>query len=266
MIANGRRPLRSGGFETSTPSRPRVDSRIDEAAVRLGRSEQWLLDTVRRRGTVGFVLTMTVAVVLASVGLTLLAMWLFFGLADDAVAPAMLLGMGVPAVVAPPTLYTTVRLTARLDTAGKLLRRAALTDPLTGVLNRRGFFEAVGSLAESGARFEVVMADIDDFKLLNDRHGHATGDLVLGRTADWLTAIAGEDGIASRMGGDEFAIVALAADRELPGHQSLVMEGIAFDVTLGSAVFTPPDSFESALAAADADLYTRKRLRSDSAD
>lgn len=239
---------------------PILHRRVDTAAIALGRLEQWMLERVRLRGTMGFVVSLTLVIVLASVGLTVLGIGLVFGFTDEALAPAMLLGAAIPMVVAPPTLYVTVRLAARLDTAGKSLRLAALTDPLTGVLNRRGFFEAADDLAPVGRRVDVAMVDVDQFKTINDEHGHATGDLVLKMVADWLVGVAGEDGVVSRMGGDEFAlIVASSAGLPLPDRQVLVLEGITFSITIGSAAFTSNEDFEHALAQADTALYRLKR-------
>ena len=173
------------------------------------------------------------------------------------------LGAGVPAVVAPPALYFVVRLAARLDTAGQLLRRAALTDPLTSVLNRRGFFESVEEFERSGSDAEVAMIDIDHFKRLNDRHGHAVGDGILERVAGWLTTLAGERGVVARMGGDEFALVLPATSApQLPNRQSLVMDGVTFSITIGVARFVTGEHFETALAQADAALYESKQTRS----
>ncbi|KAA1180463.1 diguanylate cyclase [Rhizobium tropici] len=91
------------------------------------------------------------------------------------------------------------------------LRRLSQTDALTGLLNRRALGEAVGRLfseRKAGFRgFGVIMFDIDHFKLINDRHGHAVGDLALQRTAEILGPCLRPNDLFARYGGEEFIIV-----------------------------------------------------------
>lgn len=85
-------------------------------------------------------------------------------------------------------------------------RNAALTDPLTGLSNRRALFERfeAGSVPQGIA---FVILDLDNFKQLNDRFGHAFGDDVLCRTAQQLQSCIGADDMAVRLGGEEFLLV-----------------------------------------------------------
>jgi diguanylate cyclase (GGDEF)-like protein len=91
------------------------------------------------------------------------------------------------------------------------LGRAAFTDPLTGLLNRRGFEAAFArelrAHARTGRPFALLVADIDHFKQLNDRFGHKTGDTALVDVATLLRASLAADATATRIGGDEFAIL-----------------------------------------------------------
>lgn len=87
---------------------------------------------------------------------------------------------------------------ARLE---ELVRR----DPLTGVLNRRGFFEVCEQRPPGDTT--VVTVDVDHFKQVNDRWGHDAGDLVLRQFASVLVATVGEDGWVARTGGDEFVVL-----------------------------------------------------------
>ncbi len=84
--------------------------------------------------------------------------------------------------------------------------RAAHRDPLTGLPNRRAFFEYGGALLANPARrrFIAVVLDLDDFKQINDRYGHTVGDDVLVAVAQRLATYAG-DNLIARLGGDEFA-------------------------------------------------------------
>ncbi len=85
-------------------------------------------------------------------------------------------------------------------------RNAAMTDALTGLLNRRALFEAYGEeLLPPGTA--IVLFDLDHFKQVNDRHGHTAGDNVLIRFAEICSAYIGINDTAIRMGGEEFLIV-----------------------------------------------------------
>ena len=103
-------------------------------------------------------------------------------------------------------LYARLRSAERLAGMQKELLRLALTDPLTGVLNRRAFFESAGELcarAHVGGLSALIM-DIDHFKRINDVCGHDAGDAVLRSLAQ---EVAAENGVTGRLGGEEFAIL-----------------------------------------------------------
>ena len=87
----------------------------------------------------------------------------------------------------------------------------AITDELTGLVNRRRFLDAlrseIGRGQRLGGQLSVVLADLDDFKLVNDRFGHHAGDEVLLAFADLLRAHGRDVDVAARLGGEEFAIL-----------------------------------------------------------
>lgn len=91
------------------------------------------------------------------------------------------------------------------------LRRAAFTDALTGAWNRRyfdGFIaRAIGEARASRSDLTVLLFDIDNFKLYNDRYGHAAGDEILTETVRLLKAVVRANDRVCRVGGDEFAVV-----------------------------------------------------------
>ena len=92
------------------------------------------------------------------------------------------------------------------------LRHLAATDPLTGIANRRSLFDAVGSEMQRAQRygdpFSIIMIDIDHFKKINDRFGHAAGDHILTEFAGLCVRTCRADlDVAGRVGGEEFAIV-----------------------------------------------------------
>ncbi|MFI7510622.1 GGDEF domain-containing protein [Micromonospora aurantiaca] len=87
------------------------------------------------------------------------------------------------------------------------VRRAAITDPLTGLLNRLGLFTVLGELG--GESYDLALVDLDGFKQVNDTYGHDAGDAVLVEVAARLSEAIGEvDGAAvARLGGDEIVLV-----------------------------------------------------------
>ena len=151
-------------------------------------------------------------------------------LSPDAIGlTAGLLDMGAEDVVPETTdpAEISLRIVRHLDGAHrtKMLReqlhrglRAAVIDPLTGLHNRRyalPFLERLGAAAQrDGRSFAVMVADLDHFKAVNDRHGHAAGDAVLSQVARLLQSNLGEDDMIARIGGEEFLIVLPDASRD----------------------------------------------------
>lgn len=115
------------------------------------------------------------------------------------------------------------------------LFRESITDPLTGLLNRRGFFNATVpflSLAErNGMRVGVVMMDLDDFKSINERYGHPAGDLALGAVGQILRNSSRKSDLTGRYGGDEFILLCQAKTREALEQ---FCERLRYDIESGS--------------------------------
>lgn len=86
-------------------------------------------------------------------------------------------------------------------------RAAAYRDALTGLFNRRAAEERLNELATQENRFTLVLFDLDHFKQVNDRYGHATGDLVLAGVAEAMVRITPRFGMAARWGGEEFLLI-----------------------------------------------------------
>lgn len=153
-------------------------------------------------------------------------------------------------------------------------RRDALTDSLTGLLNRRGFGETIdrlpGGERQTGA---VIACDIDYFKRVNDRYGHPTGDAVIVRLADVIRQGIPARAIARRSGGEEFTIFLPGADAgdatrlanalrtafsESPWSAHGIEERLT--VSFGVALLDASEwSLEEAIARADQALYEAKR-------
>ena len=101
------------------------------------------------------------------------------------------------------------------------LERSAVTDFLTGLYNRDGFFLNIEnvlmrSLKEKRSMdMSLIYVDLDNFKYYNDTFGHDVGDLVLKEIADILKKVSRKEGFATRFGGDEFLVVLMNAKREV---------------------------------------------------
>lgn len=127
-------------------------------------------------------------------------------------AGTMFFAVLIPLIVASLAYGWIASLTMKLETSRKALERLALSDPLTGLSNRRA---AMDRLAEWGARASPVtlaMADIDFFKRVNDRLGHDGGDASLVHFAAMMRRMVPADWLVARIGGEEFLIAAQTAD------------------------------------------------------
>ena len=100
----------------------------------------------------------------------------------------------------------------------RVVEQQAVTDALTGLANRRQFFDALGRELERAHRFEqetaLILFDLDDFKTVNDTLGHLAGDAVLHSVAQTVLGLVREIDVAARYGGEEFAVLLPQTDRE----------------------------------------------------
>ncbi|MGE0867360.1 MAG: diguanylate cyclase [Kofleriaceae bacterium] len=110
---------------------------------------------------------------------------------------------------------------SEIDEARKRIEELSVTDELTGVLNRRGFFGAARRDARRARRFETQMAllmlDVDHFKRINDTYGHQAGDAALKTIASMIAAAVRDTDVFGRVGGEEFCV--LLANTQLEGAQ-----------------------------------------------
>lgn len=167
----------------------------------------------------------------------------------------------------------------QLERAGSRLEHEATHDPLTGLSNRTLFYrrleEAMVHAAEEGFSISVMYVDLDDFKQVNDTHGHAVGDALLRAVAARLRQVVRKADTAARLGGDEFALLFVGVrengdcpllcakvEREV-GHE-LDVDGIVLipKCSIGYALY-PRDGadLDSLLNAADTRMYQVKRSR-----
>jgi diguanylate cyclase len=166
---------------------------------------------------------------------------------------------------------------ARRETLERQLRNMAQTDELTGLSNRRHFMEiAEAELADmrrDGQPFCICMIDVDNFKAINDRWGHSTGDRVLHEVARICLRTFRSGGPVSRFGGEEF-VAALPGMRLPDAHriaerlrkriEGMQLEGapeaLRVTVTVGLSIVLPHEAdLEPAIRRADAALYQGKR-------
>lgn len=160
---------------------------------------------------------------------------------------------------------------SELERSRRRLRHLATHDGLTGLLNRSGLIESLRRRPPTDAARAVVFVDLDDFKVVNDRLGHVSGDRVLQVVAGRLAASAAAVGIVGRLGGDEFLAVVEGDDPD-SAAQRLVGELVAavgqpIDIageqvqvraSCGVAVVHAGDDLERAMAAADVAMYRAK--------
>jgi diguanylate cyclase (GGDEF)-like protein len=112
-------------------------------------------------------------------------------------------------VLAVPIAASIGRAHLSLHNAKREAEQLSRTDPLTGIANRRAFYEAAAGFV--GGAVALAIVDIDRFKRINDRNGHAAGDLVLKAVATMMRVELGDLGVVARIGGEEFALISTHA-------------------------------------------------------
>lgn len=165
----------------------------------------------------------------------------------------------------------------RLKSANETLSELARTDVVTGLSNRRAMLlrleQELAAVEEGRRPFALVLADIDDFKMINDRLGHASGDEALRQTAAVLRSAVRDQDLVARWGGEEFLVL---LPETQPEGAMLVAERMrsliagttircdtattVLTLTFGVSTHCPGTSLEECIVAADRALYEGKRL------
>jgi diguanylate cyclase (GGDEF)-like protein len=157
------------------------------------------------------------------------------------------------------------------------VRRLSVTDELTGLHNRRGFFllaeQDLKAARRTGASRTLFFIDVDGLKRVNDTRGHRAGDALLVDTAHALTASFREVDIMARLGGDEFAVLtagSASGEAMIERVQAMVAQinqeragAQALSLSIGSVLCAPAErrSLEELLAVADAAMYLHKHVQ-----
>ncbi|MHA1560389.1 MAG: GGDEF domain-containing protein [Alphaproteobacteria bacterium] len=198
------------------------------------------------------------------------------------------IGLVVPAIFALGGVFVWANAKLSLRTAIDIRKLAVLemesvTDPLTGLFNRRHLDrrlrDAVLSAQGGDAELSIIIIDLDFFKLVNDRFGHQVGDMVLVRTAELLRKGIRESDLVARFGGEEFVVLAPGAgpaEAELMAERiraSVAEENFALPTSIGSrapmeitvsvgvaCMCRELNSADQIISAADRNLYQAKRL------
>jgi diguanylate cyclase (GGDEF)-like protein len=190
------------------------------------------------------------------------------------------LTVGTTCIVICIVLFFTIRLMRQLQEAHRKIAELVVTDDLTGLANRRHFFERLDAEIDRATRYgnnlSLIMIDIDHFKRVNDTYGHPAGDIVLAEVARLLCANIRTSDLVARYGGEEFAVLipalnaaeaCLAAEklRVIIEVNSIALEGPPLNVTVSCGVADlqsvkhyPASLKDNLIRGADKSLYQAK--------
>ena len=170
-----------------------------------------------------------------------------------------------------------VELARAYDRIAELEARAD-SDPLLGVLNRRGFerelARSIAYIKRYGTEAVLIYLDLDGFKAINDRHGHSAGDALLKAVAEQLTAQIRASDLVARLGGDELAVLMWNVDPEVAAVKLYELERMVSQVTVdyrgaslsvgasaGLAALAAEDTPADVIDTADRAMYARKKAK-----
>ena len=216
----------------------------------------------------------TFASILLSVLITFLISTVF---GNDPGVQGYSLAIVIPAIIASIASYINLSLYFELEQSRQEIHNLAITDDLTQTFNRRYFFELAEREFErsrrNGRSLAIVLFDIDDFKQVNDNHGHLVGDLVLQEICRACQIVVRPYDVFARFGGEEFIFLLPDTDemrarafadrlRQLISKHIVSFNGttIQTTVSVGTAIFNPKkDTLDDLINRADNALYSAKR-------
>ena len=235
-----------------------------------------LLAKLGRFNTVAII---TIIAVLASIAITASAVVILnkYGF-DIRFKLAVILAACVPLLVATPICWVLVSLIFRVYQVEESMSKPASHDSLTGLLSRQAFFNSANKYVSLATRektvFSVMIIDLDQFRLINDKYGHSAGDAVLKLFANVVNSVARRSDITGRLGGEEFAMILPStttteaiefSDRLHNAISKAVLKYndniIKYTASIGLTSFAPGTSIsiDELLARADLALYQAKR-------
>lgn len=219
----------------------------------------------------------TIAVTLLAIALSIIITVAIVFLTDGHISlTAILISIAAPAIIAPVFEYRSLSLLDQLDKTEQQLRILSITDDLTGVYNRRHFFELanneVARIQRYGGTCSIAILDFDNFKTVNDTYGHIAGDRALIQVSKVCMESIRENDVFGRYGGDEFVFLFPETD-QIQARECLerVMDRIADiviraevdiqpKVSIGLYSFSPKmNTLDSILQNADIALYKAKQ-------
>ncbi len=219
-----------------------------------------------------------IAVVGFSVVASLLATHVSFQISGKAdYRTTMMVAFIIPMLVAPPSYGFVAFLSWKLKKANERLDKLAHLDPLTALHNRRSFVDAANIRLGKDSSQMLAMIDIDHFKKINDRIGHAGGDNALKHAAELLRSSAPKEALLARLGGEEFGLLfalphdaggaaAKAAEAhieamrlQLEAMPLITPQGLIYvTASFGLAISRPGETLDVLLSRADTALYAAK--------
>jgi len=228
-----------------------------------------------QQGLIRGVLYLTVGSIVISVSITFLISN-FFG--HNAGIQGYTIAIIVPAIIASTVSYVNLSMYFELERSRQEIHTLAITDDLTQVFNRRHFFELaqreLDRSRRNGHSLAIVLFDIDDFKDVNDSHGHLAGDIVLQEICRACKVIVRQYDVFARFGGEEFIFLLPDTDearavtvaerlRQLIARQVVSFSTLSVQMTIsvGVTIFDPErDTLDDLISRADGALYTAKRM------
>ncbi len=235
-------------------------------------------ETVSQVVVRGIILVLTIAIV-AGLMVSWAVHWYFAGDADRFAASAYLVGALTGVVVGTPIVFAFFFAAKQIYGVNQQVAKIASEDFLTGLLNRREFFSRITSPGNEHGSPQLfsreglfLIIDADNFKRINDSHGHPVGDRALVHIAAAIKDSVRQQDIVSRIGGEEFGIllpsVTLEAGAEIAERIRasvaaidlvIGMDKIVLTVSTGAVFVTRTALFSAAMKAADTALYRAKQ-------
>lgn len=220
-------------------------------------------------------IVLTIFAVCVSVAVTIGAMYIDRSV--DVNLHGIIIAVLVPLIVVPLTGLSFIKTVFQLSAAETELEKLAITDELTGIYNRRHFLDVaekeIARALRFGKPFATILLDIDDFKKINDSHGHAAGDAVLKNLTSLCLRHCRKIDTFARYGGDEFYFILPECTREealtfaerirsAVEQVRIDFEGSSIPVTVSLGVQTytgSEDSLDRLLIRTDNAMYAAKQ-------